>query len=70
MKLRPGLEIQGPCCGGWHVLYQPDGWENDGTAARGFLYWTCPERGRRYYGGSVGQEPDRHPMRERQIAER
>jgi hypothetical protein len=64
MKLRPGLEIQGPCCGQWHVLFQPDGWESDGTAARDFLYWRCPKRGGRYYGGSVGQEPDRHPVRE------
>ena len=43
MKLRPGLEIKGPCCRGWHVLYQPDGHEHDSTAARGFLYWRWPE---------------------------
>ena len=69
MKLRPGLEIKGPCCGGWHVLYQPDGHEHDSTAARGFLYWRCPKRGGVYYGGGVGHEPDRHLVRE-PVAER
>jgi hypothetical protein len=64
MKLRPGLEIQDPCCRDWHVLFQADGWENDGTAARGFLYWRCAKRGGRYYGGSIGQEPDCHAVRE------
>jgi hypothetical protein len=51
-----GLEIKGLCCGGWHVLYRPEGHEQDSTAARGFLYWRCPKRGGVYYGGSVGHE--------------
>ena len=69
MKLRPGLEIKGPCCDGWHVLYQPDGHEHDATAARGFLYWRCPKRGGVYYAGGVGQKADRHRVRE-PVAER
>jgi hypothetical protein len=69
MKLRPSLEIRVPCCGRSHVLFQPEGWENDGMAARDFLYWKCAKRGgsRTYYSGSIGQESDRHPVRELQV---
>ncbi len=66
MKLRPGLEIRGPCCNGWHVLFQPEGWENDSTASRNFLYWRCAKNGSKgaYYAGSIGHEADRQPVRE------
>jgi len=66
MKLRPGLEIQGPCCRDWHVLFQPEGWEKDTTASRSFLYWRCAKNGSKgaYYAASIGQESNRHPVRE------
>jgi hypothetical protein len=68
VKLRPGLEVRGPCCGGWHVLFQPEGWEQDTTASRGFLYWKCPKAGRggAFYAGTIDTESDRHPVREPQ----
>jgi len=56
MKLHPGLEIQGPCCRGWHVLFQPEGWEHDTTASRNF-YWRCAKNGSKgaYYAGALGR---------------
>jgi len=66
MKLHPGLEIRGPCCRDWHVLFQPDGWEHDTTASRNFLYWRCAKNASKgaYYAGSIGQESDRHQVLE------